>query len=432
MAAASLTEPADPFIGRTVAGRYEVLSLIGKGGMGAIYEVRHLKLGRTFALKRLSDAYATDPTMLARFRREADIVARLRHPNVVEIVDWDTLDDGSPCLVMERLHGQDLAERLATEGPLPWPTIARITDAVLAALEVAHQAGIVHRDLKPKNIFRSRDDAGGEHVKLLDFGLSKVRDQHSVGNEANLIGTPLYMAPEQANGKPAEIGPAVDVWAVGAILHELATGHPAFDAPTAPVILYRICYGQPEPLLQHRPDAPPAVIKLIEAALSRDPSKRIVDAAELRRKLRDALDLAPITTKRRVWIGPAAALAFAAVALAAYSLRPPSRAKSAPPPVAARPTPVPTTPPPFTLHVVVHPPQARLFLDGVAQADDVVRMPRDGRHQLLATAPGFHDAKREVDAAGPTELTLDLEPKAPRRPAADPARPPPRPPTLDP
>jgi len=429
MAAASLTEPADPFIGRTVAGRYEVLSLIGKGGMGAIYEVRHLKLGRTFALKRLSDAYATDPTMLARFRREADIVARLRHPNVVEIVDWDTLDDGSPCLVMERLHGQDLAARLATEGPLPWPTIARIADAVLAALEVAHQAGIVHRDLKPKNIFLARDDAGGEHVKLLDFGLSKVRDQHSVGNEANLIGTPLYMAPEQANGKPAEIGPAVDVWAVGAILHELATGHPAFDAPTAPVILYRICYGQPEPLLQHRPDAPPAVVEVIEAALSRDPSKRIVDAAELRRRLRAALDLAPLTPPRRnSWLWPAAAVAAAGLALAAYTLRP-SPPSVAIPLLANVPPPPPPAPPPLTLHVVLHPPQARVSLDGVPQADSTITIPRDGRsHHLLAAAIGFHDATREVDSTSPTRIELNLKPV--EKPATRAEIP--RPPTLDP
>src|SRR5262245_3921760 len=121
--------PADALIGRTIAGRYEVLGVIGKGGMGSIYEVRHLKLRRTFALKRLSDALAADPVMLARFRREADVVASLRHPNVVEIVDWETLDDGAPCIVMERLHGHDLAQRIGERGPLPWHAIGRIADA---------------------------------------------------------------------------------------------------------------------------------------------------------------------------------------------------------------------------------------------------------------------------------------------------------------
>src|SRR4051794_15308868 len=99
-------------IGRVIADRYEVLGVIGRGGMGSIYEVRHLKLRRTFALKRLSDALAVDPLMLARFRREADVVASLRHPNIVDVVDWEVLDDGTPCLVMERLHGEDLAQRI--------------------------------------------------------------------------------------------------------------------------------------------------------------------------------------------------------------------------------------------------------------------------------------------------------------------------------
>src|SRR5262249_30866983 len=158
------------------------------------------------------------------------------------------------------LRGEPLAMRLRAEKALPWEQIGEVGDQVLAALSVAHRAGVVHRDLKPENIFLALDDAGREHVKLLDFGISKLRDSKTFATtDARVLGTPAYMAPEQAEGRHDLIGPGTDVWAMGAILYEMVTGTVAFAAPSTPAILYRVCHGEPDPLRERRPDAPPAL-----------------------------------------------------------------------------------------------------------------------------------------------------------------------------
>jgi len=286
---------SDPLIGAVIANRYEVVRKLAKGGMGTIYEVRNTRLGRTFALKTITAEAAQDPEVLGRFRREADVVANLSHPNIVEVVDWDQLPDGAPFLVMEMLRGESLAARIADVGGLPWPQIARIGDQVLSALAVAHRAGVVHRDLKPDNIFLAVDDAGEERVKLLDFGISKIRDSQTFQTtDAKVLGTPAYMAPEQAEGQHDKIGPATDVWAVGTILYEMITGAVAFAAPSAPAILYRVCHGRPTPANELRADVPKELVELLDWAL--DPQLRLDDVEELRAELRRVLsDLAGVT-----------------------------------------------------------------------------------------------------------------------------------------
>jgi serine/threonine-protein kinase len=196
-------------------------------------------------------------------------------------------------MVMELLAGQDLAERLQ-RGPLSWSAIEKIGDEILSALETTHAQGIVHRDLKPQNVFLARD-AAGEIVKLLDFGVSKVvtDDSSSITQQDRILGTPAYMSPEQADGTPADVGPSTDIWSVGAILYEMASGRRAFDAPSTPRVLYRICFGRPDPLLPLRPDSGAAFIDLVERALSRDPERRITNATELRRGLQRAFRGAP-------------------------------------------------------------------------------------------------------------------------------------------
>ncbi|MCC6997518.1 MAG: serine/threonine protein kinase [Deltaproteobacteria bacterium] len=278
----------DPLLGQVIAGRYEVVRLLGKGGMGAVYEVRHQRLKRSFAMKTLTAGRADDGEALARFQREADVVATLRHANVVEVIDWEQLPDGAPCMIMELLRGEDLGERLE-RGPLPWPLLARIADQVLSALAAAHRAGIVHRDLKPQNIFLVEDDSGEVRAKLLDFGVSKIRDSAFKTTDDRLIGTPAYMSPEQANGESERIGPAADVWAMGAMLFEMATGRPAFKATSVPALLHRIAFGEPEALLPLRPDAPAPFVDLVAGALSRDAARRLTTTDELRAGLRVAL-----------------------------------------------------------------------------------------------------------------------------------------------
>ncbi len=285
------TSPSrDALIGQLVGGRYEVIRLIGRGGTGSIYEVRNVRLGHSFALKTLTGDAATNAEAVQRFRREADIVARIKHPNIVEIIDWDELPDGSPCIVMEYLRGTDLAGRIEERGQLPWSQIAVIGDQMLAALSKTHSSGVVHRDLKPHNVFLSVDDSGEERVKLLDFGVSKIRDSKSLQTmNDRLMGTPAYMAPEQAEGRSDEVGPHTDIWAMGVILHEMATGVLAFEGPSLPAILYAVCHGEPASVVEHRPDAPPAFMELIADALKRPIPDRLAEVGVMRARLRDAL-----------------------------------------------------------------------------------------------------------------------------------------------
>ena len=277
--------PDDPLIGQLVAGRYLVRRRLASGGMCAIYELGHRSLNRRFALKILSPETSTDPDALVRFWREAETVASLCHPNIVSMLDWDQLDDGTPFLVMELLDGEDLHDRIERTGPLPLPEVVRIADEVLAGLTVAHRAGIVHRDLKPSNIFLARDDAGGERAVLLDFGISKLRGVETLAGSHSLVGTPLYMAPEQMDARRAPIGPATDVWAMGAIIYEMATGERAFEGETLVDIVRRVCHERPVPLGRYRPEVPRALELLVESALDPDAARRPRDAAELRRQL---------------------------------------------------------------------------------------------------------------------------------------------------
>ena len=286
------TPENDPFLGEIVGGRYQVVARIGRGAMGTIYEVRHTKLKRSFALKRLMPHLADDKEALERFQREADVVAGLRHPNVVEIVDWETLADGTPCIVMELLRGENLEQRMARVGKLGWPELFAVADQVLSALAVAHRAGIVHRDLKPQNIYLARDDSGDERCKLLDFGISKVQGSGHTSVGA-VIGTPAYMAPEQADSRHAEIGPGTDLWALGVILYELATGTQPFQGLNGSAVLYKVCYGAAEPIAQRRPDGDPRFFELVDQLLRKPVAERPVDAEAVRSALRAIAQAAP-------------------------------------------------------------------------------------------------------------------------------------------
>lgn len=281
---------ADPLIDTIVGERYRVIRKIAEGGMSAIYEVQHIKLLRQFALKRLLPELLHIDEAVQRFQREAELLGGLHHPNVVEISDWVTLPDGAPCMVLEFLHGNSLQVRLL-RGALQWDAIARIGDQTMSALQLAHRNGITHRDLKPENIFISIDDSGDERVKLLDFGVSKLR-QHdgSLSGLNRMLGTPSYMSPEQASGDAANVGPSTDVWAMGTILYEMATKELAYKAPEVGLTLTIILEGNPPPISKFRKDAPPAFISLVERAISRDPAKRIMTIEELRTGLRAALE----------------------------------------------------------------------------------------------------------------------------------------------
>jgi serine/threonine protein kinase len=264
--------------------------------MSRVYEVQHTQLARAFALKRLQPTLVRNTEAVQRFSLEAELLASLRHPHVVDISDWVTLPDGTPCMILEFLHGASLSVRLQ-RAALPWETIARMGDQAMSALQLAHRMGIVHRDLKPDNIFISIDDVGEERVKIVDFGVSKLSGSTRLSGVHEIVGTPSYMSPEQAQGLTDEIGPATDVWAMGTILYEMATQKVAFDAATVAEALMRIVSGHAEPLLTYRKDAPPAFVELVERAISRD-ARRIRTIEELRAGLRKALDApAPVIAR---------------------------------------------------------------------------------------------------------------------------------------
>src|SRR5262245_36873818 len=207
---------------------YEVEGVLGVGGMGVVFRARHLRLNRVVALKMtLAGAYA-GPHERDRFQREAEAVARLQHPNVVQIHDVGE-SDGRPYFTMEFVAGGSLAQKLSGH-PQPAREAASLVATVAGAVQVAHAAGIVHRDLKPANVLLTADST----PKITDFGLARRLDGDTgLTGTGAAVGTPSYMAPEQARGQPSAIGPAADIYALGAILYETLTGRPPFRAESA-------------------------------------------------------------------------------------------------------------------------------------------------------------------------------------------------------
>src|SRR5580704_4283317 len=205
-------ETSDPWLGRVVDNRYRVVARLGSGGMGVVYRVEHLHLGKTAAMKVLAPDGAAQPEMVRRFRNEAQAVSKLDHPNIVQTFDFGQCD-GALYLVMEYINGEDLSALIRREGPWSFARAARLFVQVCDGLVEAHEAGIVHRDLKPENLMVVKRRDGSEHVKILDFGLAKLRERagdpgasHSAAasSAGQVIGTPYYMAPEQVRGEPLD------------------------------------------------------------------------------------------------------------------------------------------------------------------------------------------------------------------------------------
>ncbi|ATB26857.1 serine/threonine-protein kinase [Melittangium boletus] len=283
-----MTQPVstDIRVGSVLRDTYEITSLLGKGGMGAVFLARHRRLrGKQVAVKVLLHSASLNPELYARFQREAEIASQLGHPNIVEVLDFDTLQDGTPFLVMEYLRGESLEQRLE-RGPLPLSEAMGLVRQMGSGLQAAHRAGIVHRDLKPANVFLVPTDSGGtvgEQVKLLDFGISKMLDSKTLQTQDSvLMGTPQYMAPEQALGKNSEISARTDLFALGCIVYEMLTGRPPFAAePGLSVVqvMFRIIHTQPEPLASLCLEAPESVIAAVNRALSKTPDDRFPDVA---------------------------------------------------------------------------------------------------------------------------------------------------------
>ncbi|HEY4119820.1 MAG TPA: serine/threonine-protein kinase [Byssovorax sp.] len=277
--ASASSVPAPPKAGTVLAERYEVERVLGAGGMGFIVAARHVSLGHRVALKFLHDEAIRRPEAVARFLREARVVVKISSEHVVRIVDMGTLADGAPFLAMEYLDGVDLAESLRARGPLPVDTAVEYVLQACEALAEAHALGVVHRDLKPANLFLCARADGSPLVKVIDFGIAKVlREQgaQAITSTGDVFGTPQYMSPEQLRGSK-EVDARTDVWALGAILYELISGHPPFEGPGVPSVCAMILVDPPAPLSRHVANPPAGLEAVLVRCLEKDPAARFPD-----------------------------------------------------------------------------------------------------------------------------------------------------------
>jgi serine/threonine-protein kinase len=278
-----MTDPSQLPEGTLVAGKLRVVRLLGQGGMGAVYEVEHEFTKHRRALKLLHADMLHHPNVVARFLREASAAGRIGNKHIIESFDAGTLESGEPYLVMELLDGETLEAKLERDGTLSLEEIADLLGQACDGVQAAHDAGIVHRDLKPENLFtiQRRD---GPLVKILDFGISKfdpaVTGADAVTREGSTLGTPYYMSPEQVNGDK-ELDARADVYALGVILYECASGRRPYEASALPRLSVLIHEGKPTPLGELRPDLPAAFVEVVARAMAKDRNRRFARAADL-------------------------------------------------------------------------------------------------------------------------------------------------------
>jgi hypothetical protein len=316
---------------RSAPGDFEILEELGRGGMGVVYKAQDPRLKRVVALKQLLSAGQASAEQLARFRSEAEAVARLAHPHIVQVFQAGE-HNGVPFLVLEFVPGGSLDRRLGRDRPESPQDSARLVLLLARAMHAAHQAGVVHRDLKPANVLLATPadepalNTAWGCPKVSDFGLARLRDEADRGSVSGaVLGTPAYMAPEQAEGRRRDIGPATDVWALGVILYQLLTGRLPFRGESLVTTMRRICSEEPEPMRRLRPEVPEALEAVVRRCLSKPPEERYPSAAVLADDLKEFLDgsatgLVPtgrLKGGRRprpaVWLAFAAGVALAAV-----------------------------------------------------------------------------------------------------------------------
>ncbi|HET8938747.1 MAG TPA: serine/threonine-protein kinase [Polyangiales bacterium] len=314
---AQVAQPSqDPLIGSVIDGRYRVEERIGEGGMGVVYRATHVVLRKPFALKVIRADQATDANIVQRFVREARAASGIGHPNIVNINDFGTTADGSLYLAMEFLDGMTLADAMKS-GPIPFARALEIFIQIAGALEAAHAQGIVHRDLKPENIFLMREAGQYEFVKVLDFGIAKVKNAAAKLTSTGMVfGTPHYLSPEQAAGQPVDH--RSDIYSLGVIMYQVLAGELPFTAESLMALMTKHMFEPAPSLREAGHPVPTALDAIVGRCLQKKPELRHGSMRELDSDLR-RVQLSPVSEPR-----PPAALSALIVAASLGGSAPPA------------------------------------------------------------------------------------------------------------
>lgn len=475
---------ANALIGKVVDGRYRIESVAGQGGMGVVFRAVQTSVQRPVAMKTLHPQLAASPTFFERFKREAELVCRLNHPNIITVFDFGKTTDGLCYYVMELLEGESLRERVKRDGPMTLRHAAAIIEQVALGVGHAHKHGVIHRDLKPHNVMLSLVD-GHEYVKVLDFGLVKAmeqEDEEQLTSTGQVLGTPQYMPPEQAGGE--RVDQRSDLYAVTAVFYSCLTGRSPFGANTVRKALQASLTQKPTPIAKLRLDAPvPETIEqFCHLGLAPDPNERYQSAEAFIEALHRALAGVPdsvldalpranpekskestsdvstasrrspsvravsavnqperpvavpagkplVATSRRLAIGAAVLVVVVGLGLAAaVGLR-------APPRIAPTPAPTPAAPLPpavVSIHVTIktQPDGAEVIEDGALLGTTPLALdwPRASRRTLRFRLAGHAELEKDLKLEADQTLEFTLEPVRKAAPTPTPKPPPgPRP-----
>jgi eukaryotic-like serine/threonine-protein kinase len=383
--------------GLVIRDKYEILEKIGSGGMATVYRVKHLAFNEERAIKVVSSKLMDDPNFIKRFRTEAIISRKLQHPNAVRVDDLDTTDDGRLFMVMEYVKGQDLRHVLQHSAPLPLDRALHITWQVSSALATAHQQGITHRDIKPDNILLVWQPSGKDLVKVLDFGIAKVKEGtmdvgggYTATQTGIVVGTPQYISPEQAMGRGGEqIDGRADLYSLGIVIYEMLTAKLPFESDTAMGLLLHHLQTTPTPPHLMRPDLniPPAISMVLMKALEKDPAKRFQNANEMLDALAAAKKQAAaqtgVATRAITPTGMAAAATPAPDTMATMPISAAATPTYAPTVAAPKAAPAAAKPIPVVDKTVAIAPPRKITAPAARTAPKPVPQPPSGRRWLV-------------------------------------------------
>ncbi len=387
--------------GEVVAGKYEILGLIGSGGMGFVVAALHIELGEMVALKFLRPEALAQEELVERFAREARAAVRIKSEYVARVMDVGTLPDGVPFIVMEHLEGKDLADVLAEQTRLPIRTAVEYMMQACEALASAHANGIVHRDIKPENLFLTRHAQGVDIIKVLDFGISKLAltSPASKGSRQFVrtmlpMGSPTYMSPEQIR-TAGEVDARSDIWSLGCVLFELIAGTTAFDAPTLMQLSAAILEKEATPLRQLQPECPPELEAVVAKCLEKDANKRFQNIAELAVALYPfAPRRARISAERCSYLLRDAGLPAAEIEIG--SVAPPSQTSDGKVAVTSGAAPTSTSTPAAVSPIASIPPNLKRSNRGIFHRGRGAA--RRGRRRVLAARRSLRDSGRALAA----------------------------------